>query len=75
MLKMYTDIITGDTGILHLAADNMTVSGVHNPAGDYLLLLWQILPWGIGAFVIVEVLRWIGGRKKDHVQQQGGIKQ
>jgi len=77
-LKMYTDVITTDNitnpGILYTAGKAMAINGVHNPAGDYLLLLWQVLPWALGVFIVVEVLRWIGGRKKDKEQQQGGIK-
>ena len=75
MLKMYTDTLTDvNTGILYIAGKAMAINGVHNPAGDYLLLLWQVLPWALGVFIVVEVLRWIGGRKKDKEQQQGGIK-
>jgi hypothetical protein len=70
-LKQYTDILTDNTtGILHLAADNMTVNGVVNPAGNYLLILWQFFPWFLGAFVIFELLRWIGGRKRREQEQQ-----
>jgi hypothetical protein len=70
VLKNFTDILTDNTtGILYLAADNMTVNGVANPAGDYLLLLWQFFPWFVGAFVIFELFRWIGGRKPPKGQE------
>ena len=74
-LKMYSDILTDNTtGILYNAANNMTVNGASNPTGAYLLLLWQIFPWAFGAFIVVEILRWLGGRKPPSQQQkqQGG---
>lgn len=73
VLKMYSDILTDNTtGILYSAAGSMAVNGESNPAGSYLLLLWQIFPWAFGIFIIVEMLRWLGGRKPPKQEQQGG---
>jgi hypothetical protein len=71
VIKQFGDILTDNTtGILHLAADNMTVNGVVNPAGNYLLLLYRMLPYIIGIFIIVELFMWLGGRKKNKEQQR-----
>ena len=77
VLKMFTDTLTDNTtGIIYLAAENMTIydnatGGLAiNPTGNWLLVLWQAFPWGIGAVIIFELFRWIGGRKRDKNQQQ-----
>ena len=69
-LKLYTDTLTDNTtGPLYLATANFQINGVSNPLGHYMLLLWELFPWLAGIVVLVELLRWVGGRKQDKNQQ------
>jgi hypothetical protein len=71
-IKLYTDIQTDNTtGMIYTAAKAMEINGVHNPVGDWLLLMWQWYAWLLGIVVLFELFRWIAGRKQEKDQQQG----